>query len=40
MPQLREVKEVVHALFEYTPKVADVDTVPAEGRFEDVLKAP
>jgi hypothetical protein len=30
---------MVHALFEYTPKFADVDTVPEEGRFEDVLRA-
>ena len=37
-PQFMEVRGVVHPLLEYTPKFADVDTVPLEDKVEDVLK--
>ena len=30
---------MVHALSEYTPKFADVDTAPVEDKVEDVLRA-
>jgi hypothetical protein len=34
-----ELREVVHPLLEYTPKFADVVTVPVEDKVEDVLRA-
>jgi hypothetical protein len=34
-----ELREVVHPLLEYTPKFADVDTVPAEAKLVDVVTA-
>jgi histidine ammonia-lyase len=34
-----ELREVVHWLLEYTPKPADVDTVPVEDIFVDVVMA-
>jgi hypothetical protein len=39
VPQFMELRVVVHALLEYTPKFADVDTVPLEAKVEDVLSA-
>ena len=39
VPQLMELREVVHALLEYTAKPADVDTVPLEVRVADVVMA-
>jgi len=39
VPQLTEPREVVHALSEYTPKFADVDTVPLEAKVVDVVTA-
>ena len=39
LPQLMELREVVHALLEYTPKPADVDTVPVEDKVVDVEMA-
>jgi hypothetical protein len=39
VPQLMELKGVVHALLEYTPKFAEVVTWPLDGTFWDVLIA-
>ncbi len=39
LPQLMELREVVHPLLEYTPKPADVVTVPVEDKVEDALRA-
>ena len=39
VPQFMELMGVVQALFEYTPKFADVETGPLDGRFCDVLMA-
>jgi hypothetical protein len=39
VPQFTELREVVHALSEYTPKFADVDTVPTEDTDVDVEMA-
>ena len=39
LPQLMELREVVHPLLEYTPKPADVVTVPLEDRVVDVVMA-
>ena len=33
VPQLTELREVVHALSEYTPMFGDVVIVPEEGTF-------
>lgn len=33
VPQLMELRGVVQSLSEYTPKFADVDTVPLDGTF-------
>ncbi len=38
VPQGMELREVVHPLLEYTPKFADVVTVPVEGKVVDVLR--
>ena len=34
-----ELKDVVQPLSEYTPKFADADTVPLEGKFKFALRA-
>jgi hypothetical protein len=34
-----ELRGVVHALLEYTPKFADVDTAPMEDKVEVVVMA-
>jgi hypothetical protein len=34
-----ELREVVHALLEYTPKFAEVDIVPLEDKVADVVMA-
>jgi hypothetical protein len=39
VPQFMELRVVVHALLEYTPKFADVVTVPVEDTVVDVLRA-
>ena len=39
VPQLMELREVVHALLEYTAKPADVVTVPVEDIVVDVVMA-
>ena len=39
VPQFMELREVVHALLEYTAKPADVDTVPVEDTAVDVVIA-
>ena len=39
VPQLIELREVVHALLEYTPKPADVVTVPVVSKVVDVERA-
>jgi hypothetical protein len=39
VPQLMELREVVHPLLEYTPKFADVETAPVEDKVEDVEMA-
>jgi hypothetical protein len=39
VPQSMELREVVQALFEYTPKFADVDTCPVDERLWDVVMA-
>lgn len=39
VPQFMELMGVVQALFEYTPKFAEVETVPLDDRFCDVLMA-
>jgi hypothetical protein len=39
VPQLMELRGWVHALSEYTPKFAEVNTVPAEAKLVDVLMA-
>jgi hypothetical protein len=38
-PQFMELRGVVHALLEYTPKFADVETAPVEDKVEDVEMA-
>ena len=38
-PQFTELRGVVHALSEYTPKFADVDTAPAEDKVVVVVMA-
>jgi hypothetical protein len=37
VPQVMELRGWVHALSEYTPKFAEVDTVPAEAKLVDVV---
>jgi hypothetical protein len=37
VPQFIELRGVVHALLEYTPKFADADTVPVEDTVVDVV---
>lgn len=39
VPQFMELREVVHALSEYTPKFADVDNAPVEDTVLDVVMA-
>jgi len=39
VPQFMELREVVHALLEYTAKPADVVTVPVAGTVVDVVMA-
>jgi len=39
VPQFMELRGVVHALLEYTPKFADADTVPLEDKVADVVMA-
>jgi hypothetical protein len=39
VPQFMELRGMVHALSEYTPKFADVDTAPVEDTVVDVLRA-
>ena len=39
VPQFMELREVVHALLEYTPKPADVVTVPVEDNVVDAVIA-
>ena len=39
VPQFIELKDCVQPLSEYTPKFADVDTVPLEVKFKFVLRA-
>jgi len=39
VPQFMFEQLVVHALSEYTPKFADVDTLPVEDKVEDVVMA-
>ena len=39
VPQFMELREVVHALLEYTPKPAEVDIVPLEDKVADVVMA-
>ena len=39
VPQLMELRGMVHALLEYTPKPADVVTVPLEDIVVDVVMA-
>jgi len=39
VPQFMELREVVHPLLEYTPKPADVVSVPAEDMVVDVVMA-
>ena len=39
VPQFMELRGVVHALLEYTPKFADVVTVPVEDTVVDVVMA-
>jgi hypothetical protein len=38
-PQFMELREVVQALFEYTPKFAEVVTCPLDGRLWEVVMA-
>jgi len=39
VPQFMELRGVVHELLVYTPKPADVVTVPLVDKVEDVLRA-
>ena len=39
VPQFMELRGMVHALLEYTPKFADADTVPLEDKVADVVMA-